>query len=215
MKTFVAVGALVGLSSAANAEVIASWFTTYGVPANPGVSREVAEEAAGITASDAVLVPGLTLISTSPLNARSWSGDDLQSAIDAEDDYEFPLSVDPGLAIDVRYRGNCINSPMQLAILVSTDGFGTFETLLPDDDVTDDEVFQSIPVDVTGLSGDVSFRLHAWDADSTLGGLTLLPFGNNALGDLCGFVIDGEVIPAPGSAALLAVAGLAATRPRR
>lgn len=210
------------VSGSVQGQVLASWNTNTSFPITPvqGVSGEVRDEAAGVDAFDLVRGAGARAVSSVPYTT-AFNQASLADAIATDDYVEFAFDVQDGLfaavsSIDIQYRrSTSSNAPMQLAILVSDDGYSSFDILFEDAAVPTSSSFQSIDVDTDLLGGSVQFRIYAFDAGAGLGGNLVLDSFGPRTEEVLGLRVNGAVlVPAPASAALLGLAGLVGIRRR-
>lgn len=205
----------------ASAEVVAGW-VAGGIANSPTIPAPatVVDLAGGLLGEGLSRGAGLDQISNSPFSSRGFTAGGFDDAV-AENDYiAFGLTVASGLSLDLdslrlRYRGASSNSPTMLSVLVSTDAFLTSTTLFTDEAVSTQAEVADIALSLTGLTGEVSFRIYGWQASSVFGGLTILPFGANLLQDQRGIILEGAVVPTVPTMGVLVMGLFAASRRRR
>jgi hypothetical protein len=221
MKKFafgaVAVAAIA--SSAIASEVITS-YVTAGMPGDQAFSP-VGTQAANVTGN--VLTRGSGLVPSAANNSISSSGWD---SLDPNSDYyTFGFTVAPGYSVDLSelwLAGRSSNTgPGFLGLFYSGDNFTT--NLFTLEQVGTNFNNQIIDLsDLTGLTGEVEFRVIAIspvsaNGGSVAGGGTFRLSDHFANGEYSEIRFIGTVnaVPAPGALALFGVAGTAAIRRRR
>lgn len=216
MKHILALALVSGLATAASAEVITS-YALFGQPGNQA-SQPASTVAANITGMDLVRGPGLNASAgNNSFAANGWSTDATQ------DYFSFGFSVANGFSVnldDLWLGSRSSNSgPGFLGLFYSGDGFTTNLYTF----IQTGTVFTNSIIDLsalTGLTGDVEFRISAISDVSANGG-TLSESGTFRVGDhfdgtdFSEFRFNGSVVPAPGALALIGFGGLVATRRRR
>lgn len=218
MKNVIAIAAVVAASGTASADVITS-YVNFGQSGDQGASP------AGTVAAN---VSALPLTRGAGLNANP-GGNSLNSSgwdsLDSSDYVTFGFEVAPGYQVDLDtlwFGSRSSNTgPGNLGVYYSVDGFAspvyTFSQSGTD--------FNNSIADLSALQdlqGNIEFRIYAVDGVSAGGG-TISSGGTFRVGDhydgsnFTEFRFEGsvEAVPAPASAALMALGGVVAGRRRR
>lgn len=200
--------------SFAQASVIADW-----AAAPNGASIAASNLASNISGIALTRGAGVALATGSTFNSLGWNdGSSLSTALAAGNFLQFGVTVGSGFSlnltnIEFRYDRSG-TGPSQAALIVSTDNFTTFSTVFTDTSVSDVGEDNLVALGLTGLTGNVLFRIVAWNASSANGTFDIETI-NFAGGGTYGIRLNGSVIPTPGSLALLGLGGLVAARRRR
>ncbi|MEM9082273.1 MAG: hypothetical protein AAGB34_01670 [Planctomycetota bacterium] len=223
MKTAFAVALVAGAAAAANAAVVASWSAD---DVDDAASSPALTADANVTALDLTRGPGISINTAgSTFNSRNWTDGDLAAAVADGDFLSFGVTVDAGYQLDLTTLDIRLDrsgtGPDDFAIMLWGGDLGSSTTVLTHDYQDSGSGVTFNDVDLTGLgtlTGTVEFRVYAFNAENTTGTGTFdveqLVFPGD---DTTGIVLNGDVslIPTPGSAALLGLAGFAAARRRR
>lgn len=208
-----AVAVIAAAGTVASAQVLADW-----AAAPNGPSIAAMNVAAGVNAFDLSRGSGLAQASGGTFNSNGWDdASDAASALANGNFLEWGVGGFSGgsadsleIRIDVSGTG-----PDFYQILASSDGFATSSVIL-DVDLMDNTVGvdYDINLGLTGLNGDLVFRLVGWGATSGAGTLDIetIDFAN---GGTYGIRLNGNLVPTPGAMALIGFGGLVASRRRR
>jgi hypothetical protein len=215
MKTAIAALALLA-GTTASADVITS-YVNFGQPGTQA-SSPVGTVAANVTALPLTRGAGLVgNAGTNSLNAAGWD------SLGATDYITFGFNVAPGFAVDLDtlwFGSRSSNSgPGQLGVFWSGDGFTTPVFTFSQSGTNFTNSIANLSA-LQGLTGANEFRIFATSPLSATGG-AIGSSGTFRVGDhfdgtnFTEFRFEGTVVPAPASAALLGLGGLAAARRRR
>lgn len=216
MKNALALALVAGLATVAHAEVITA-YTLFGAAGNE-TSQSATTVAANVAGLDLTRGAGLTATAAgNSFSASGWSTDT------SSDYFSFGFTVDAGYSVNLEnlYIGSRSSNtgPGFLGLFVSTDGFTSSLYTF----VQTGTAFTNSIVDLsalTGLTGNVEFRIAALNNTSANGG-SIAAAGTFRVGDhsdgtnFSEFRFNGTVVPAPGAFALMGLGGLVATRRRR
>jgi uncharacterized protein (TIGR03382 family) len=206
------------IASFAQAATIASW-TLQGTTNGNNASASGSGIAGQTTALNVTRGAGLTATGTPASNcfsADGWTGQ-------TTDFLSFGFSVSAGYSVDLTnlFIGSRSSNtgPGSLGLFYSGDGFTT--NLFTFTQPTGGAFLNSnIALALNGLTGNVEFRIRALNNVSANGGTTgstgtfrITNYFNPA--DTGNFSFTGNVIPTPGSLALMGLGGLVAARRRR
>lgn len=215
MRNLTAAAFVAVFAGTASADIIADW-----AAAPNGASIAATNVIANVSGISLTRGAGLAQATGGTFNSNGWDGPvDLAGAIAANHYLEFGVTVAPGFSlnlsdVEIRYDRSS-TGPSLASILLSTDGtFGAGNTIFSDASVNEageDNFFAAVN---NGLTGNVVFRLYAWGATGSTGTFDIetIDFAN---GGTYGIRLNGTVVPAPASAALMGLGGLLAARRRR
>jgi hypothetical protein len=217
MKTAIASFVVVTLAASASASVTLSQWDLLGAPGNQASTAGIGS--VNVTAANLARGAGLTGSgAANSISASGWTGD-------ATDYFSFGLTIANGFSanLDSLYLGSRSSGtgPGTVGIFSSLDNYTTAIATISQAPGSN---FVNSIVNLSGLgtvSGTVEFRVYAIGTGSANGGTTgsAGTFRLSAYFANGGFdrnlQITGDVIPTPGSLALLGFAGLAAARRRR
>ncbi|MFG0275452.1 MAG: PEP-CTERM sorting domain-containing protein [Phycisphaerales bacterium] len=203
-------------TSIASADVITSW-TNFGQPGDQAASP-VNVEAANVTG--VAITRGAGLNPSGAGNSISSNGwDDLA----ADDYFTFGFNVDAGFSVDLDTlwigTRSSNTGPGFLGLFYSGDGFSSNLYTFTQSGTS----FNNSIIDLsslTGLTGNVEFRIIALNGTSANGG-TISSGGTFRIGDhfdganFSEVRFEGTVVPTPGAMALFGLAGVCAGRRRR
>lgn len=216
MKSIIALVAVAGVAGAANADDILS----YAGANDFGAGSAPLSAAAGITGNNLFAGAGVDSTSFSTFNYTSWDAATLADAVAQDEYFSWGFNVDAGFSVnledfDIRYDRSG-SGPDDVAIYLWEGSLGA-STLVHSFDFNDATTgVTQTNIDLsslTGLTGTVEFRLYAWASESSGGTFDLESFAFPT--DPRAIQVRGDIVPAPGAAALLAMGGLVATRRRR
>ena len=214
MKSILAIAALAAVAGTANAQ-IASWDSTGlgTVNSNPGTGS------ANVSALDMAVNGNVSgTAANNAFNTNGWS-------VDPADHISFGFSVDAGYQVDLTSltigTRSSNSGPGELGLFYSGDNYATSLFTF-----NQDGGFQNDIIDLsalTGLTGTVEFRIIATDDIGANGNPGISTNGTFRVTDFfdAGNFIDTNfagttsLVPAPGAAAMLGLAGVAGIRRRR
>ncbi|MBU4460050.1 MAG: PEP-CTERM sorting domain-containing protein [Verrucomicrobia bacterium] len=200
-----AIATIAGAASVSRAEILAGWDMTgeLGNQASSAADTNVAN----ITASVLTRGSGLTAVTTADsINSDGWT---TASAIDANDYYEFGITVSSGFAVDltsVNFGERRSASGIRTWQLRSNlDSYAAAITTVgvPDDTATRQQSVALPSGTFSDLDGSVTFRLYGYNSELAGGTWRLADYTTDNM-----ITIQGSVVPEPASAGLLALAGL-------
>jgi hypothetical protein len=217
MKTAIASFVVVTVAASASASVTLSEWDLLGAPGNQPFTSGIGS--ANVTASNLARGAGLVASAAgNSISASGWTGE-------GSDYFSFGLTIASGFSanLDSLYLGSRSSGtgPGTIGIFSSLDNYTTAITTISQ---APGGNFVNSIINLSSLgtvSGTVEFRVYAIGTGSAGGGTTgsagtlrLTAYFANGGFDR-NLQITGDVIPTPGSLALLGFAGLATARRRR
>jgi len=220
MKNVITIVGLLAAAGTANAQAFSVAYDTFSLPGDQPSVAGVSDNAdvfAGSITRGAGLNPN---VGGNSINSSGWA---LGDGDDADDFFSLTFDVAAGKSVnlDQLIIGTDASNtgPRDLGLFVNADGFTNPVALWSTTPSFSNDILDLSSV--TGLTGSVEFRIFAVndiqaDGDGSIsngGTLRIVDFFDN--GDFIDTQFSGTVVPTPGAAALMGLAGVAGLRRRR